>query len=98
MPAYKKKITVKDRTASEIYKIIAGDIENFLKKMGLSDFKITKIASKKQIELESKMFSAVLTAKDGEIHLDGKLSLLAMPFQSKIDEGIDRWIQKNLKA
>jgi len=98
MPAYKKKIKAPGQSADVLFKLVSGGLEGFLKKMGISDFEIKTNASKKQIELESKFFSATLIARKDELELDGSLSLLAMPFKSKIDEGIEKWIQKNLKA
>ena len=43
------------------------------------------------------MFSATLSCSDGKISLDGNLSLLATPFRSKIDQGIDRWVEKTFQ-
>ena len=40
------------------------------------------------------MITATLACEEGAIGLDAKLSLLAAPFRSKIDEGINRWIAK----
>jgi hypothetical protein len=98
MPSYKKSFKVPGKGAKELYDIISTEIDKFLKKTPIGDFKLECVESAKQFKVKSSMFSAVLTCSDGNLDLDGQLSLFAAPFKSKIDDGIDRWLSKTFKT
>ena len=100
MPSYTRKVQLPGKSSQELYDKVATDIDRFMEKAGVGKFEIERNPSKKQLQIKSSMFSATLACTDGAIELDGKLSLLASPFKSKIDEGIDKWLAKafSLKA
>ena len=98
MPSYSRKIQIPGKNSQELYDKVSADIDRFLAKTGMGKFDVTRDASKKQLLIKSSMFSATLSCQEAAIELDAKLSLLATPFRSKIDEGIDRWIAKTFNT
>ena len=98
MPSYKKKFNIPGKGGKELYDIISTEIDKFLKKTPIGDFKLECVETAMQFKIKSNMFSAILTCSDGLIDLDGQLSLFAAPFKSKIDEGIDRWLSKTFNT
>jgi hypothetical protein len=95
MPSYSRKVNVPGRTAQELYDKVAADIERFLGKSSLPvKMDIDRDAERREVKVKSSMFSATLICRDAELVLDGQLSLMAMPFRSKLDEGIDKWLAK----
>ena len=40
------------------------------------------------------MVTLELKCLEGEIHIEGSLSFIAMAIKGKLDDGIDRWIAK----
>ena len=98
MPSYSRKVQIPGKTSQELYDKVSADIERFLEKVGMGKFEVTRDAPKKQLQIKSSMFSATLACQEAAINLDAKLSLLATPFRSKIDEGIDRWIDKTFNT
>ena len=98
MPSYSKTVQIPGKNGQELYEIVAKEIEAFLSKANLGQFDIKRDAGSKKVDVKSKMFSATLACTDGQMKLDGSLSLLATPFKSKIDEGIDRWVEKTFNA
>jgi hypothetical protein len=100
MPSYSRKVKIPGQSAQQLYDVIAADIERVMSKASIGEFEVTRDAARRAIDIKSKMFSAKLSCMDGEVALDGQLSLLATPFKSKIDEGISRWLSKtfNLQA
>lgn len=95
MPSYRKTVKVAGKTGQELFDRLNGEIERFLAKTSLGNFEVQRAPEKKQFSIESKMFSATLECRDGELDLNGNLSLFAVPFRAKIDEGIDKWISKS---
>ncbi len=96
MPSYTRVLKLEGYTADEIYEKISKDLDKLLEK-DMSKFgklNFGRDEDTKSVTLESKLVSATLLCLDGRIELDGKLSLVAIAFKSKIDEGIDRWIKK----
>jgi len=94
MPSYSRKVDVPGKTAQELYTKISTEIDRFMEKSSVGKFEVNRDPSKRQVEVKSSMFSAILFCEDGLLRLDGKLSLMALPFRSKIDDGIDNWIGK----
>ena len=94
MPSYSRKVPVPGKTAQELYDKVSSDIERFMEKASIGKVDIERDPGKKQVHVKSSMFSATLNCRDGAMELDGKLSLMAMPFKSKLDDGIDKWIAK----
>lgn len=98
MPSYNRKVQVPGKTAQELYDQISTHVDQFMEKAGVGKFEIERNASKKEVLLKSSMVTATLYCREGALELDGKLSLMAMPFKSKIDEGIDRWVAKTFNV
>ena len=94
MPSYTRKVQIPGKGSQELYDKVSSDIDRFMEKVGLGKFEIVRDAAKKQVQIKSSMVTATLACGEGSIELDAKLSLLATPFRSKIDEGIDRWLAK----
>jgi hypothetical protein len=98
MPSYSRKVQIPGKSSQVLYDKVSADIDRFLEKTGMGKFEVTRDAAKKQLQIKSSMFSATLTCQEAAIDLDAKLSLLATPFRSKIDDGIDRWIAKTFST
>jgi hypothetical protein len=97
MPSFKKKIHIPGKTAFDLYQKADISLSHFLEKY---DGKIGKIECVKQEEqmtliLNSKFFKAFLKCEDAAFDLRCELSLMALPFRGKIEEGIDHWIKKH---
>jgi hypothetical protein len=96
MPAYSKTVKVSGRSSQELYDKISQDIDVMVEKWGVAQkMELTRDPAKKELHLKSAMVSATLICSNGAMTLNANLSLFAMPFRSKIDEQIDRWISKN---
>lgn len=99
MPAYTKTVKIPGRSAQDLYEKISQDIDRMVERWGVSGkMELSRDPDRRQLFLKSSMVSATLTCSEGSMVLDAKLSLLAVPFRSKIDEQIDRWISKNFPA
>jgi hypothetical protein len=94
MPSYSRKVQVKGKTAQELYDKIAADIDRFLSKTPIGKYDLDHNPSCLEVSFKSSMASATLRCTHEQLELDAKLSLLAAPFRSKLDEAIDRWIAK----
>ena len=94
MPSYKKEVKIPGKSSQEIFDIVSTTMDKFLEKASVGKFDIQRDSAKKTIDIKSSMFSGQLSCQDGCIRLDASLSLMATPFKSKIDEGIDKWISK----
>lgn len=97
MPSYSKKVEVPGKTSQELYDRVSGDIERFLEKAAIGKVEVKKNDHKKEIEFNSSMISGVLNCDEGCLNLNAKISLMAVPFRSKIDEGIERWLKKTFQ-
>ncbi|MGK5082360.1 hypothetical protein WDW37_03565 [Bdellovibrionota bacterium FG-1] len=94
MPSYTRKVQVPGKSSQELYDKVSKDIGRLMEKTSIGKFDITHDSSAKSVHLKSSMFTATLVCGEGHLELNGKLSLLAAPFRSKIDEAIDKWIAK----
>jgi hypothetical protein len=94
VPSYHREVKLPGKSSQELYDKVASDIDRFLQKASIGKFDVERDPSKKEVRVKSSMFSATLVCSDGTLKLDCQLSLLATPFRSKIDEGIDKWIAK----
>jgi hypothetical protein len=94
MPSYTREVNVPGKSAQELYDRVSGDIDRVLEKFNVGKFDVSRDPAKRALSIKGSMLSATLTCGDGKLKLDGKLSLLAAPFKSKIDENIDRWLTK----
>lgn len=94
MPNYVKKVEIPGKNAQELYDTVAKEIEKFIENLSLGSFEIERKPEAKEVRLKASMVTATLSCGEECLQLDAKLSLLAAPFRSKIDEGIDRWLVK----
>jgi len=94
MASYSRKIDLPGRSQKELYDKIALDIDKFLSKAPIGKCDIDRDAAKCAVSAKSSMFSAVLKCTEGCIQVDVQLSLLASPFKSRLDEGIQKWLSK----
>ena len=94
MPSYSKTVQVPGKSAQELYDRVSQDIDRFLSKTPIGKYDLNRDPAKKEVSFTSSMASATLRCTDGQLELDGKLSLFAAPFRSKLDEGIEKWVAK----
>jgi len=100
MPSYSREVKIPGKSSQELYDTVSAQIERFLEKASLGKFDIERDPERKQVSVKVSMATATLVCQEGVLRLDAKLSLLAAPFRSKLDEGIDKWLAKtfNLTA
>jgi hypothetical protein len=94
MPSYKKEVKLPGKSQQELYDLVSGSVDRFMEKSSVGKFDITRDVARKEIGIKSSLFSGTLYCTEGCLRLDASLSLMAAPFRSKIDEGIDKWISK----
>ncbi|MBI2712821.1 MAG: polyhydroxyalkanoic acid system family protein [Bdellovibrio sp.] len=94
MPSYTKKVDLPGKSSKELYDAVSQDIERFLSKASIGKYEIERKPEDKKVVIKGSIFSATLICRDAQMQLDAQLSLLAMPFKSKLDEGITRWLNK----
>lgn len=94
MPSYVKKVAIPGKSAQELYDRVAAEIDQFLGNASIGDYELDRDPALKEVSFKASMASATLRCTDGQLELDAKLSLLAVPFRSKIDGAIDRWISR----
>lgn len=94
MPSHSKEFKVPGRSADELYEKVSSDIDRFLQKTPISGYELERNAAKKCVLLKSSMVTATLQCRDGLLHFEGKLSFVALPFRSQIDQGIEKWLAK----
>jgi hypothetical protein len=94
MPSYSRKVQIPGKTAQELYEKVAEGIDYFMSKASVGKFDIERDPTKKEVRLKGSMFSATLSCAEAQVEIDAKLSLLAAPFKSKLDEGVTKWLSK----
>ena len=94
MAKYSREVKVPGKSSQELYEKVSTDIERFLSKAPLGKTEIDRNPATKTVSVKSSMFSASLICQEGMIRVDGNLSLMALPFRGKLDEGIDKWLAK----
>jgi len=99
MPAYSKTVKLPGRSAQDLYETVSKNIDEMVESWGVSGkMELSRDPGGRRLFLKSSLVSATLTCSEEQMVLDAKLSLLAAPFRSKIDEQIDRWVAKNFPA
>ncbi len=98
MPAYSKQVRIPGKSAQELFDKISHDIEGLMNGMKVGSIKLDRDPAKKQVQVKASMFSATLSCTDGTLTLDAQLSLLALPFRSRIDEHVEKWVAKSFPA
>lgn len=94
MPPYQREAKIPHKKANELYEQTAKDIHHLFEKSQISNAQFSFHPEKNTLEVKHSLFSATLHCLDGCIRVEGQLSFLAVPFKNKIDETIDRWLQK----
>ena len=94
MPSYSKLFKIPGASSQKIYDLVSEQLESFLNKASLGSVQVSRNPALKQVQFESKYASGTLICGESELSLQAKLSLMAMPFKSKIDDGIDQWLGK----
>src|SRR5687768_632 len=98
MPSYSKEVKVNGVSSQDLYQKVSDNIDKFLSKTPIGNYELKKDPGSKTVSLDSKMATLNLACQDGVLKVNGKLSLLAVPFKSKLDEGIEKWISKTFQA
>lgn len=101
MAVYKKSVEIPGKTADELFEVCSKAIQGLVEQMSVGQpFELTPDPASKTFQLSAKPVKATLICEDGRLTLDGEMSFMLLPFRSKIDAGIDRWLSKtfNLKA
>ena len=98
MPSYRREVSLPGKSSRELYEKVALEISRFLEKTNTGDYQIEQDPANLQVFVKGSLFSAVLSCSDGKILLDGNLSLLASAFRGKIDQGIDRWLERTFSS
>jgi hypothetical protein len=96
MPAYNKKVLVPGKSKAEIYQAIDPHLDRMLEKFSIGNAKLSKNSSLFRFEIESSLFSATLICEEGQVNVEGKLSMMAVAFKKNIDDGIEKFIKKYL--
>src|SRR4051812_26472252 len=94
MPSYSRKVKIPGKTSQELYDKVSQDLDRLLSKISPTGYKVDRNASAKNFSIKSTLFSATLVCQEAEMELNVSLSLMALPFRSKVDEGITRWLSK----
>jgi hypothetical protein len=94
MASYSRTVQIPGKSSQELYDTISNGIESFLTKSSLGKFDIKRNDGSKSIEVKGSLFSATLMCQEEAMVLNAKLSLMATPFKSKIDDGLSKWLSK----
>ena len=94
MPKYSRFLKIPGKTSQELYLKLSDDIERFLAKTSFGKVAVEKDESSKKLFVKSSMVNATLICEEGMLRVDAELSLFAAPFRSKIDAGIDQWLNR----
>lgn len=94
MPSFTKKVPIPGKSSQEVFDTMSSGIEQFLTKAAVGKFQVDRDPQKKELRIKSSLFSATLVCSESEMEVQAQLSLLAMPFKSKFDEGITRWVNR----
>ncbi len=96
MPAYSRVVKVPGKSASELYDLVSREIDRLLPDSPVKISEIRREPAQKRVSAKSTVGQAIVQCAEGELKIEGKLSIFAAPFRSKIDEGIDAWLQQTL--
>lgn len=94
MPSYTRRVEIPGKTSQEIYDKVSTDIDQFVEKLLNGKGEITRSPERKEVKVKSTLATAVMLCEENGISFDVKLSLIASPFRSKLDQGVDRWVAR----
>lgn len=99
MPKFNRSVKVPGKSAEELYQRIAQDIDRFIEKgtLGVGSYDLKRNQDQKTVVVTHKLVTATLVCKENSLELEANLSIMALPFKSKIDEGINRWLEKTFQ-
>ena len=89
VPKHFKRIELIGLKKEQIYAKAATDIERILGKLPLGKTDLKKNDSTLSFHIKASLVEADLTCIDGAMEFNGNLSLMAIPFRSKIDEMLE---------
>lgn len=92
MPAWNRSFKLPGVSAQEAFDRVKKDLAALLEKSQLGGFELTQDPESKKVEFKSKLASASLLCRDGEIAVDAKLSLAAFAFRGKIEQTFEKWV------
>lgn len=100
MAKLKKTFSVPGFDADSIYEKMIKDIDKWKtsNEAMLGKIEIQNDPSHNKLSFTSKWVSAHLFCEDNVITIEAELGLFAMPFKSKVEEGIAKWIQKSFQT
>lgn len=98
MASFTRTVQIPGKSADEIYQKIDASIERFLGKESTLKFDFERDPAAKTVHMKSSYATARLVCRDGEVHLEAKLGLLASAFRGRIDDGINKWLQKTFSV
>lgn len=91
MPAWNRTFALPGVTADRSYARARSDIAGLLERAKLGHFDLQEDPAAKKIRFDSKLASATLHCRDGEVEIDAKLSLVAFPFRGQIEKVLENW-------
>lgn len=94
MPSYSRKVQLPGKTSQELFTKVSEGIDRFLSKASIGKYEIERDPGLKEVRVKGSVFSATLKCREAEMELNAQLSLIAAPFRSKLDEGINKWLAK----
>ncbi len=97
MAKYSRCVSVPGKSSQALYEQLSSDIDRFLAKISIGKVEVTRDEKNKSFDVKSSLLKAVLTCQEEQILVEAELSFLAMPFRSKIDTGIDKWIERTFQ-
>ncbi len=97
MGNYTKSISVPGKSAKDLFGFVQSELERFLASTPLKGHKIEYKNADLSVDYASSMAKFTLKCEEECLKLDGNLSFLALPFKSKLDSAIERWVSKHFK-
>jgi hypothetical protein len=94
MPSFTREVRIPGKSSKDLYDQVSTGIERFMEKVSIGQYDIQRDPAKKTVSVKASMVTATLVCTEEKLVLEAKLSMLAAPFRSKIDEGINKWISK----
>ena len=96
MPEFSKTVPVPGATPEETFKKLDSQLDRFLEKSQIGSFSVQRDPQKREFTLKHSMATASLRCLEGSVQVSAKLSLLAAPFRSKLEQNLDSWLKKIL--
>lgn len=98
MRKYVKEVKIPSMSAQDIYQKITHGIDTLRGRISIKNLDVTRHDDRRSIDIKSSHFSGALMCSEGIISVKGRLSLVARPFRSKLDEAIEKWVARNFSG